>query len=70
MEEWLTTGEAAEALGVTQARIRQLCGEGYLPATKRGRDWWIKRKDLEEFADLPPGKTGSPRRLGRPRRRR
>ena len=68
MEEWLTTGEAAEVLGVSQARVRQLCGEGYLPATKRGRDWWIKRKDLEDYAALPPGKTGSPRRLRRPRR--
>jgi len=37
-----TTQQAAEALGVSDSRIRQLLGDGKLPgAVKVGRDWWI-----------------------------
>jgi excisionase family DNA binding protein len=42
----LTTKQAAEELGVSERRIRQLVGTELLPATRVGRDWVIRRGDL------------------------
>lgn len=42
----LTTLEAAKRLGVTAGRIRQMIVDGQLPATKMGRDNFIKESDL------------------------
>lgn len=47
MESWMTTKEAAEYLGVSPSRIRQLIMDGVLTATKRGRDNWIERDQVE-----------------------
>ena len=55
----LTTSEAARLLGVTAIRVRALCEKGELPATKFGRDWQIKERDVTRF---------SPRPVGRPRK--
>jgi len=46
-QESFTTKEAAAELGVTPSRIRQMIIDGSLPATKRGRDQFIARADLE-----------------------
>jgi excisionase family DNA binding protein len=61
----LTTQQAAEIIGVTRVRVIQFCQSGQLPATKPGRDWQIKRSDVEAFAARErPG--GYP--AGRPRK--
>jgi len=57
MNDYLTTAQAAEELGVTAARVRQLILSGSLPAKKIGRDWAIERDDLELVRE---------RKLGRP----
>lgn len=59
MSKLLTTTEVAARLGVTPIRVRALCENGELPATKFGRDWQIKERDLNRY---------SPRRRGRPRK--
>jgi excisionase family DNA binding protein len=46
MEAFLTTHKAAEWLGVSDSRIRQLILDGKLAAVKAGRDWLIKASDL------------------------
>lgn len=46
MDTFLTTRQAAERLGVSDSRIRQLILEGKLVAVKAGRDWLIKTSDL------------------------
>lgn len=56
----LTTNQAAEYLGVTPSRIRQLILEERLPATKIGRDQLIKNSDLRKFANVPRHRTGRP----------
>lgn len=40
--------EAAEVLGVTPSRVRQICGEsdGKI-GNKPGRDWFLSESDLE-----------------------
>lgn len=42
-----TTSEAAEALGVSPARVRQMVLDGTLPAEKFGRDLVITTEALE-----------------------
>lgn len=55
----LTTAEAAEALGVTPRRVRQLIAEGRLAAKKAGRDYVIDPRGLKAVEDR---KTGRPRK--------
>jgi excisionase family DNA binding protein len=51
LQDWITTGEAAELTGYTQAYVRQLILKGRLKAHKLGRDWFLKRSDVEEYAE-------------------
>jgi excisionase family DNA binding protein len=47
-DDLLSTAEAAEAMGVTEQRIRQLCAAAQFPnAFKVGRGWIIPRQDIE-----------------------
>ena len=52
LEEWITTQEAAERLGVSTARIRQMVAEDQISARKMGSkyrgQWQIKASDIEE----------------------
>jgi excisionase family DNA binding protein len=61
MEKELTTKEAAERLGVTHGRVRQMVADGDLPAEKKGRDNFIKESDLKLVAT---------RKRGRPKKKR
>jgi len=56
MSASLTTRAAAERLGVTVSRVRQLVLEGRLPAEKFGRDLVIKESDLKRVKDRKPGR--------------
>ena len=51
-DEWITTQEAAERLGVTTARIRQMVAEDQISARKMGSkyrgQWQIKASEVEE----------------------
>lgn len=57
----LTTQEAAERLGVTAIRVRQLIADGRLPAEKFGRDYMIKEEDLRLVEDRKPGRPPKPK---------
>jgi acetoin utilization protein AcuB len=52
LNEWITTQEAAERLGVTSARIRQMVAENQISARKVGSkyrgQWQIKSSDIEK----------------------
>lgn len=48
--------EAAEKLGVSRWRVNQFINEGRLPATKIGRSYVIKEKDLELVRDRKVGR--------------
>jgi excisionase family DNA binding protein len=56
MSATLTTKEAAERLGITPARVRQLVLAGSLPAEKFGRDLMIKESDLKLVRVRPMGR--------------
>ena len=55
----LTTKEAAEKLGVSERRVRQLINEGKLKAHKLGRDYAIEESVLESVKIY--GKAGRPK---------
>ena len=54
----LSTSEAAEKLGVSAIRIRQLIQEGKIKAKKLGRDYVIDESELENVKTY--GKAGRP----------
>lgn len=56
----LTTIEAAENLGVSERRVRQLINEGKLKAHKLGRDYAIEKTALEVVKIY--GKAGRPKK--------
>lgn len=56
MSATITTKEAADRLGVSPARVRQLVLAGNLPAEKFGRDLMIKESDLKLVEDRPMGR--------------
>ncbi len=60
MDEFLTTTQAAQALGVSTVRIRQFIGGGRLAAVKMGRDYMIARADLAALERKPVGRPPLP----------
>jgi excisionase family DNA binding protein len=57
LSDYLTTAQAAEALGLSEGRVRQFVMRGQIARTKLGHLNLISRKDLEAFrkTDRPPG---------------
>src|SRR5215213_4509580 len=53
MEGYITTTEAAERLGVSSARVRQLVSSGALPAQKFGPVNMVRVADLELVKNRP-----------------
>lgn len=45
----LTLKEAAKALGVTPANLRQSIARGSLRAVKMGRDWLVDSAEVERY---------------------
>jgi excisionase family DNA binding protein len=54
MEGYITTTEAAERLGISPARVRQLVLRGDLPTTKVGPLNMVKVADLDLVRHRPP----------------
>jgi excisionase family DNA binding protein len=65
MKGYLSVKQVAEALGVGPPRVRTLIARGQLPATKVGRDWFIRAEDFAAYRKLPKGSPGKPRKLER-----
>jgi len=45
----MTLADAARVLGVTPATLRQQIAAGKLRATKRGRDWWVTPRAVDDY---------------------
>jgi excisionase family DNA binding protein len=56
LEGYLTTKEAAEKLGVSVGRVKQLIAEKRLPATKVGNTNLVKEEDLMLVEDRQNGR--------------
>jgi len=48
-KEWLNAKDISEMLGVPQDSVRQWIRDKRLKATKPGREWLVRKSDLEEF---------------------
>ena len=48
---WMSTGEAAELLGVTPTRVRQLVARGFVPAVAQEGRSYFRRHQLEVIAN-------------------
>lgn len=48
---WMSVSEAADILGVTPARVRQLARSGRIPALRHTRVWVFRRHQLEVVAN-------------------
>jgi excisionase family DNA binding protein len=46
--QWLTVGEVARSIGLTEERVRQLIRARHIKATKIG-GWLVKPEDLAAF---------------------
>jgi excisionase family DNA binding protein len=57
------TNTAAALLHVSQNRIRQLIVSGQLPAKRVGKTFVIRRRDIDAFGALPPGRPRHARRV-------
>lgn len=55
---WLNTAQAAELLGISQQRVQQLIAQGSLPAVRRGRQWVLRRRQLEVIANARAARYG------------
>ena len=56
LEGYLTTKEAAEKLGVSVGRVKQLIAQKRLPATKVGNTNLVKEEDLMLVEDRQNGR--------------
>lgn len=56
LEGYLTTKEAAEKLGISVGRVKQLVAEKRLPAIKVGNTNLVKEEDLRLVEDRPNGR--------------
>lgn len=54
----MTLAEVAQELGVTAASLRHQIANGSLRATKRGRDWWVTRGEVERYRRDNLGRPG------------
>lgn len=56
MSDLLTVDQAAGELGVTARRVRALIKDERLRAEKVGRDWLIRKRDLDAVRERKPGR--------------
>jgi excisionase family DNA binding protein len=61
-EEWITTQEAAEILGVTRQHIAYLIREGIIKGQKIGRDWLTTRSAVQDYLKNRPKPGPQPRK--------
>jgi len=57
---YLSTSDVAAAVGITEARVRQLAATGEIKAKKFGRDWHVDPCEVDKLRNNPPGR-GRPR---------
>lgn len=59
--EYLTTNEAAAALGMTRDGVRKLIIRGGVKAERAGRDWLIPSEEIQRLKTNPPPKGRPPK---------
>lgn len=57
----LTTTAAAQILGISSRRVREMIATGLLTGSKHGRDWMVTEESVKARAKNNPG-PGQPRK--------
>jgi excisionase family DNA binding protein len=71
VEDWLSVQEAADACGMAYRTMPAKVRRGELPAEKPGKEWRVRRTDVEAFIErsrVQPGQLASALRRIPPRR--
>lgn len=55
-ENYITTKEASDVLGVTRQRVLQLIQDGRIKAEKFANVYMIRRRDLNHIEERPMGR--------------
>lgn len=58
-ESWLTTREASERAGVSDAYLRRLCGSGKLKARNLGNVWLIDPESFRQWQETRQEVSGA-----------
>jgi hypothetical protein len=62
-KDWLSVSEAAEKIGITDGRVRQLLGAGIIRGQKiNARAWAVETSSVQEFIKTP--RAPGPARIG------
>jgi excisionase family DNA binding protein len=64
---WLSTAEAARAMGVTQRTVCTFIDDGTLPAVRAGRRWRVHQADVDAYLEAHRVQPGSLAHLHEPR---
>jgi len=51
-DDWITTDEAAEIIGVSSHQVRHLLRSDTLRGKRFGRSWMVERRSAEAYAAL------------------
>jgi excisionase family DNA binding protein len=67
LSDYLTTREAADALGLTHQSVQKYCQRGVLKSTKKGRQVLLHQKEIDRYQKnrRPKGWPKSMKRTGR-----
>ncbi len=68
--KWLSVREAAESLGISERRVRQLIDAGSLRAQKISGSWVVGQSDLNMVRNRKPGRPRKGREVDHPWRSR
>ncbi len=52
-DRWMTATEAAKEKGISHQAITNAIHEGRLPAVKFGRNWAIRKSDVDAYKTFP-----------------
>ena len=69
LEEFMTTKEASEKLGLHVKTIPRMVRDGVLEGVRFGRDWLVSRKSVAEYMKKTAGMSKrDPRRKANPKK--
>lgn len=66
MKKQITTAAAAQILGVTAQRVRDLARTGIIAGEKTGRDWHVELDSVKEYQARPETRGRKPKNSSSP----
>ena len=67
LDDWITSREAAERIGVSLNQVRHLARQGTIKAQKFGHSWMLFRESVDAYAAEERHPGPKPRELNSPK---